>query len=370
MIKNLKINNKKLRGIIFTLVLVTPIGMYSCEKSKEKDKIILNAKNETTLYQLSKKLDYNYEELKDLNDNIDSYIREGQEVVIRLSDLEKDEYTSYKIKKDDTLSKISEKYGISTESLVKIDERLESDEELKKHIGENISIYKMNAPKIQTIKYIVQKGDSLIGIVNKINKEINSNISVESLCEENKLTGESIIYPNQKLKITIEATDYQVKKILTDNKIKKELPQNINILSGEKAIEKKYGSLKGIDISEFNKQIDWKKLSESKEIDYVIIRMFDGHNMDYNKKSKDKTEGRLNKLDSKFFENVAMCEKYNIPYGIYTYSRATTEKMAEIEANKIISILSNSNIRPTYPIYYDIESQRSQALKTEKGKLV
>ena len=228
----------------------------------------------------------------------------------------------------------------------------------------------MNAPKIQTIEYIVKKGDSLIGIVEKINKEIENDISVESLCEENNLDGESIIYPNQKLKITIEATDYQVKKILKDNKIKKELPQILNILSGEKAIEKKYGSLKGIDISEFNKQIDWKKLSETKEIDYVIIRMFDGYNMDYNKKSSDKTEGRLSKLDSKFFENVKMCEKYNIPYGIYTYTRATTEKMAEIEANKIINILAKGNIRPTYPIYYDIESQQSQSLKTEKGKLI
>ena len=118
MIKNLKINKKKLRSIIFAITLTVPIGIFSCTKIKEedeKDKIIINAKNETTLYQLSKKLDYDYEELKELNENIDSYIREGQEIVIRLSELEKDEYTSYKIKKDDTLSKISEKYGISTE---------------------------------------------------------------------------------------------------------------------------------------------------------------------------------------------------------------------------------------------------------------
>ena len=367
MIKKLRVRDKRiLQGGIFALALAGAVGF--CEWSENKDEVVLNAKDDTTIHQLAKKLHYDETELRDLNDNIDNGIRRGQEIIIKKSDLKESDYTVYKIKKKDTLSKISEKFGIETDSLEKFDDRLESDEELHEHIGEKVRLYKRNEPKIRTIKYIVKSGDNLISIVNNINKHLDKKISIESVVEENNLESASKIYPNQKLKITVMATKHEVKQIKKHNN-KKEAPKGLNVVKGKDKIEKTYGKLKGIDISSHN-QVNFKKLAKSGDIDFVIIRMFDGYDMDYNKISKDGSEGRLNKLDSKFFENVKMCEKYNIPYGIYTYTRATTEKMAEIEAKKVVSVLSKANARPTYPIYYDVESQARQPLKNEKGKFI
>ncbi|MBQ2639864.1 MAG: LysM peptidoglycan-binding domain-containing protein [Bacilli bacterium] len=370
MIKNLNIRRKKkfFKGAIFGLVL-TAIGGTGVYKWKDnEDKVVLNAKDDTTIHQLAKKLNYDEDELRDLNDDIENGIRRGQEFTIRLSDLKKTDYKDYKIKKKDTLSKISAKFGINTDSLEKFDDRLESDEELSKHIGEKVSLFKRNEPKIRTVKYVVKSGDNLIGIVNNINKYLDKKVSLESVLEQNKLKSGSVIYPNQKLKITVMATKHEVKQIKKHNN-KKIVSKNLNVIKGKDEIEKKYGKLRGIDISSHN-EVDWEKLNKSGDIDFVILRLFDGYNMDYNEESKDGTLGRLNKIDSKFFKNAEMCKKYNIPFGIYTYTRATTEKQAEIEANKVVNILSKADIRPTYPIYYDVESQASEPLKNKKGKLV
>ena len=64
----------------------------------------------------------------------------------------------------------------------------------------------------------------------------------------------------------------------------------------------------GIDISYYQDNIEWDKISNS-DVDFVIIRGGYGDNF-------------FIQDDQKFIDNVIGCETYNIPYGIYLYSYA------------------------------------------------
>ena len=75
---------------------------------------------------------------------------------------------------------------------------------------------------------------------------------------------------------------------------------------------------KGLDVSHHQGKIDWEKVSKS-DVDFVIIRCGYGNNI----ASQD---------DKYFAQNVAGCEKYNIPYGIYIYSYALNVSDAKSEA--------------------------------------
>ena len=93
---------------------------------------------------------------------------------------------------------------------------------------------------------------------------------------------------------------------------------------------------KGLDVSHHQGKIDWEKVSKS-DVDFVIIRCGYGNN--------------LTSQDDKYFaQNVAGCEKYNIPYGIYIYSYALSKSDAKSEA------------KPTYPIYIDYEDSSQNGL--------
>ncbi len=96
--------------------------------------------------------------------------------------------------------------------------------------------------------------------------------------------------------------------------------------------------LVGIDVSEHNKTINWEKVK--KQVDFAIIRC--GYGVD------DAAQD-----DKMFYRNVAECEKYGIPYGVYIYSYATDLDKAKSEVNHVIRLLRGS--KPTYGIWFDME---------------
>lgn len=96
---------------------------------------------------------------------------------------------------------------------------------------------------------------------------------------------------------------------------------------------------RGVDVSSWQKTIDWSKVKNS-DVTFAIIRM--GFGSDY--KSQD---------DSKFAYNVEQCEKYGIPYGFYLYSYANTASKNTSEINHVKRLLKGTH--PTYPVYYDLE---------------
>ncbi len=74
-----------------------------------------------------------------------------------------------------------------------------------------------------------------------------------------------------------------------------------------------------IDVSYYQGKIDWKKVKKS-GIGGAIIRVSDS----------------INNMDSRCDRNIAQCEKYGIPFGLYIYSRAKDKKTAKKEADLIL----------------------------------
>lgn len=98
----------------------------------------------------------------------------------------------------------------------------------------------------------------------------------------------------------------------------------------------------GIDVSEWQGSIDWKKV----KTDFAILRA--GY-------------GRLvTQADKCFQANYDGCKANNIPCGAYWFSYAESVDDARQEAAVCLEIIKNKQFE--YPIYYDIEEQRIFAL--------
>ena len=96
---------------------------------------------------------------------------------------------------------------------------------------------------------------------------------------------------------------------------------------------------RGIDISKWQGNIDWKLLSlENPE--FIIMRAGSGR--------------ENNQKDSKFDEYYINAKKYNIPVGAYMYSYATNINETKKEANLVINWLNDKKL--DLPIFYDIEN--------------
>lgn len=112
--------------------------------------------------------------------------------------------------------------------------------------------------------------------------------------------------------------------------------------------------LKGIDVSEWQKQINWEQV-KADGIDFAIIRC--GWGMDVADQDDDWWE-----------YNVSECERLGIPYGVYLYSYADSTKRAASEAAHVLRLLKGHH--PTYPVYYDMEDSSTVGVGNEMlGKI-
>lgn len=96
--------------------------------------------------------------------------------------------------------------------------------------------------------------------------------------------------------------------------------------------------LRGIDVSKWQGNINWKKVSVS-GIDFVMIRSSFG---------SEHTDEMLDK-------NVKGCEEYGIPYGFYHYTYAATPEEAKREARYFLKQIRGYS--PEYPVVLDIEEE-------------
>ena len=101
----------------------------------------------------------------------------------------------------------------------------------------------------------------------------------------------------------------------------------------------------GIDVSSWNGSIDWSRVKD--EIDFAILRI-----------------GFSTKLDSRFLEYAAGCEKYGIPYGVYHYSYALTAAAAQEEGRWVVNTLNTHGYKPPMGVWYDMEDGTQGALAT------
>lgn len=104
-------------------------------------------------------------------------------------------------------------------------------------------------------------------------------------------------------------------------------------------------NLKGIDISEFQRNIDFKKVKN--EVDFVYIRA---------------TYGRFG-IDKRFEEYAKGCIENNIPFSFYYYSYATDLEKAEAEVKFFLEKVKVYKDKISFPLMIDMEDSDGYKLK-------
>lgn len=97
--------------------------------------------------------------------------------------------------------------------------------------------------------------------------------------------------------------------------------------------------VKGVDISEFNGDVDMDVLKEN-SVEFVMIRL--GYGSD------------LESQDDKYYtQNIKKCEEAGMPYGVYLYSYANSRAEVESEVSHTLRLIDSR--KPSYGVWYDIE---------------
>ena len=104
--------------------------------------------------------------------------------------------------------------------------------------------------------------------------------------------------------------------------------------------------LKGIDVSAWQGQIDWKTVA-AYGMDFAILRITEAGNV----------------TDKYFERNYTECQKYNIPTGVYKYSYAMTITEIQSEARKVVSVLNGRKLQS--PVWLDLEYNSQRSLGAE-----
>lgn len=100
---------------------------------------------------------------------------------------------------------------------------------------------------------------------------------------------------------------------------------------------------KGIDVSDNQGVIDWKKVKAA-GCDFAILR----------------SVRRSGKADYQFEANVAGCQENGIPFEVYKYTYATTPSQAAAEAAQVVDLLQTHDL--SCRVWWDVEDLSLQAL--------
>lgn len=100
-------------------------------------------------------------------------------------------------------------------------------------------------------------------------------------------------------------------------------------------------TVKGIDVSSWQGDIDWEKVKAS-GIDYVMIRCG----------FRNLTNDEIH-VDKKFRYNISEANRLGIPVGVYFYSTAINEREALEEATFVLNLIKDYEV--IYPVVYDFE---------------
>lgn len=106
--------------------------------------------------------------------------------------------------------------------------------------------------------------------------------------------------------------------------------------------------IKGIDVSQHNGNVDFKKIKQS-GIDFAILRIgYRGY-----------VNGAL-KIDTNFLSNYTKAKKRGLHVGGFFFSQAKNKNEGIEEREYCIKIIKDNNIYFDYPIYIDTEGSNSK----------
>ena len=98
-----------------------------------------------------------------------------------------------------------------------------------------------------------------------------------------------------------------------------------------------------IDVSKHNGKINWEKVNL--HVDGAILRCGYGDDI-------------VAQDDETFSYNADECERLGIPYGVYIYSYAESEKQVLSEVAHCLRLIKNRKL--SFPVYYDLEEKTSE----------
>lgn len=104
---------------------------------------------------------------------------------------------------------------------------------------------------------------------------------------------------------------------------------------------------RGIDVSKWQGDINWKKVAKE-DIDFVMIRSSYGYE----------------DVDPKLKKNVAGCKKYDLDYGFYHYTYAKSISESRKEAKFFLKTIKKYS--PDYPLVLDIEENFYKKMSRKK----
>lgn len=110
-------------------------------------------------------------------------------------------------------------------------------------------------------------------------------------------------------------------------------------------------SHKGIDVSKYQQDIDWKKVAND-GVEYAFLRVG----------LRGSTEGKLI-VDETFEDNINEAQDNGVDVGVYFFTQATSVEEAEEEADFVLEQLKGYDIE--YPIVLDIEETTSETARTK-----
>lgn len=213
---------------------------------------------------------------------------------------------------------IEQKYQGTASVIEALDNTIYAKEDLSKVIEKQGLNEKENL--VNDKKYVIDDISNLNELLNQLS--LDSGLSLQDLLEYNNL---------------------KIKEIETGTMIK--VPSRVgNGVKNTNNTDMSEGLLRGCDISSYQNNIDWEKLSNT--CSYVIIKV---------------TQGTT--VENSFNNQIENANKYNIPAGVYCFNNydAMTcnndfESFKELQikqAEKTLASLANHKI--DYPVYLDIE---------------
>lgn len=104
--------------------------------------------------------------------------------------------------------------------------------------------------------------------------------------------------------------------------------------------------IKGIDVSRWNGEIDWKTVANY-GMGFAILRITEKGNI----------------VDSTFEPNYKGCIENKIPVGVYKYSYATNVSEIQYEANVVVKTMNKRKL--DYPVFLDIEDKCQENLSDD-----
>ncbi len=111
----------------------------------------------------------------------------------------------------------------------------------------------------------------------------------------------------------------------------------------------------GVDISDHQENIDWEALKES-PCEFIMLRCgYRGY-----------TEGGLVE-DERFREYADAATEAGIPFGVYFFTQALTEKEANAEADFVLDLIKDYPI--SYPVAIDSEYVTSSSARTNQVEM-